>query len=69
MMADRQDHPPVVLGRLDDRAGWRWLNYRPEGAWDWVFTVTLVALGIVPVLLLMPVCWVLRRIVKAGEAC
>ena len=69
MMADRQDYPPVALSRLDDRTGWRWLNYRPAGVLDWTLTATVLVLGIVPVLVLMPVCWVLRRIVKAGEPC
>ena len=66
---DDTDYPPVVLGRLDDRSGWRWLSPRPVGSVDWVLTSCVVVLGIVPVLVLMPVCWVLRRIVKAGEAC
>ena len=56
------DYPPVALGRLEDLAGWRWLNYQPDGVFDWIFTVTVVALGIVPVLVLMSVCWVIRRI-------
>ncbi len=55
-------YPPVALGRLDDRRGWRWLNYRPEGALDWVLTVTVVALGIVPVLAVMGGCWCVRRL-------
>ena len=63
------DYPPVALGRLDDRTGWRWLNYRPQGVLDWTLTATVLVLGIVPVLVLLPVCWVLRRIVKAGEPC
>lgn len=40
------------------------INPKPVGVVDWVLTVFLVALGIVPVLLLMPVCWVIRRIVR-----
>lgn len=60
------DYPPVALGRLDDRRGWRWLNPRPEGVLDWVLTVFLVAMGIVPVLVLMPVCWIIRRITKGA---
>lgn len=55
------DYPPVALGRLDDESGWYWLNPRPVGALDWVLTLTLVALGIVPVLLIMGGCWVIRR--------
>ncbi len=68
-MTDHQDYPPVVLGRLDDRSGWRWLSPRPVGAVDWVLTVFVVVLGIVPMLLLLPTCWVIRRILKVGEAC
>ena len=60
MMSDRQDYPPVALNRLDDRTGWRWLSPRPVGAVDWALTSCVVVLGILPVLLLMPVCWVLR---------
>ena len=63
-MADRQDYPPVALGRLDDRSGWCWLNYKPVGAFDWLLTVIVVAVGIVPVLVLLPVCWVLRAITR-----
>ena len=64
MMSDRQDYPPVALNRLDDRTGWRWLSPRPVGAVDWVLTSCVVALGIVPVLVLMPVCWALRAITR-----
>ena len=63
------EHPPVALNQLDDRTGWRWLSPRPVGVVDWVLTSCVVVLGIVPMLVLMPVCWVLRRIVKAGEPC
>ena len=26
MMVDRQDRPPVALGRLDDKSRWHWLD-------------------------------------------
>ena len=55
------EYPPVALSLLDDRTGWRWLSPRPVGVVDWALTSCVVALGIVPVLVLLPVCWVLRR--------
>ena len=64
MMTDHQDYPPVALGQLDDKRGWRWLSPRPVGAFDWLLTVIVVALGIVPVLVLMPLCWALRTITR-----
>ncbi len=63
-MKDHQDYPPVALGRLDDESGWRWLSPRPVGVLDWCLTACVVVLGIVPVLVLMPVCWVLRAITR-----
>ncbi len=42
--------PPVALGRLDDRRGWRWLSPRPVGLFDWCLTLCVVVLA-VPVLL------------------
>lgn len=59
---NKSKYPPVALGRLDDQSGWRWLSPRPVGVIDWVLTAAVVALGIVPVLLLLPVCWVIRRL-------
>ena len=38
------EYPPVALSRLDDRTGWRWLNYRPDGVFDWVLTSCVVVL-------------------------
>lgn len=55
------DYPPVALGRLDDESGWRWLSPRPQGVLDWVLTLTIVALGVVPVLAVMGLCWCIRR--------
>ena len=69
-MADRQDYPPVALGRLDDRSGWRWLDesddvFKPEGVLDTLLTFALCAVACIPFLLLYcPLCWALRAITR-----
>ena len=69
MMADHQDYPPVALGRLEDRSGWRWLDPRPDGWLDWTLTALLVAVACVPMLLVYcPVCWAIRAITRKAGA-
>ena len=69
-MADRQDYPPVALGRLDDRPGWRWLSPRPVGVADWTLTLCMLVLAIPVVIVFGPLVWIIRacdRVVgKAG---
>ena len=60
MMADRQDYPPVALGRLDDRSGWRWIDPKPIGVLDWTLTVVMVVLAIPVVLTFGSLVWIIR---------
>ncbi len=69
-MADHQDYPPVALGRLDDRSGWRWLDesddvFKPDGVLDTLLTMVLCAVAFVPFLLVyVPITWALRTILR-----
>ncbi len=68
-MADRQDYPPVALGRLDDKSRWHWLDDKPDGWLDWTLTVALVAVCCVPMLLVVcPACWAIRTIARKAVA-
>ena len=73
-MADRQDYPPIALGRLDDRSGWRWLDesddvFNPEGVLDTLLTMALCAVACIPFLVLYcPLCWALRAITRKAVA-
>ncbi len=71
MMTDHRDYPPVALGRLDDRTGWRWLDPKPDGWFDWTLTALMVTVACVPMLLVYcPICWAIRAITrKAGASC
>ena len=60
MMADRQDYPPVVLGRLDDRSGWRWIDPKPIGVLDWTLTALMVVLAIPVFLTFGSFVWIIR---------
>ena len=70
MMADHQDHPPVAIGRLDDRSRWHWLGTdKPDGWFDWTITALLVTVACVPMLLVYcPICWVVRAITRKAGA-
>ena len=67
-MADRQDYPPVALGRLDDRSGWHWLD--DSDSWlDWTLTACVVVLAIPVVVVFGPVVWIIRTYDRvAGKA-
>ena len=68
-MADRQDYPPVALGRLDDRSRWHWLDGECDGVLDWILTVLLCIVACVPFLLIYcPLCWALRAITRKAVA-
>ena len=70
MMEDRQDYPPVALGRLDDLSGWRWIDPKPIGVLDWTFTTALVVLAIPVFLTIGPLGWIIRLFDrKAGASC
>ena len=64
-MADRQDHPPVALGRLDDRPGWCWLSPRPVGAVDWTLCVCMIVLSLPVVAVFGPLVWIIRACNRA----
>ncbi len=69
MMTDRQDYPPVALGRLDDKSQWHWLDGKPDGWLDWTFTLLLAAVACIPFLLFYcPLCWALRAITRKAVA-
>ncbi len=53
-------YPPVVLGRLDDRSGWRWIDPKPIGVVDWTLTALMVVLAIPVVVMFGPVVWIIR---------
>ena len=59
-MADCQDYPPVVLGRLEDRSGWRWIDPKPIGVLDWTLCVAMFVLAIPVVVVFGPVVWIIR---------
>ena len=64
-MADRQDYPPVALGRLDDESRWHWLDGKPSGCFDWALTLLLAAVACIPFLLVyVPITWALRTILR-----
>ena len=73
-MADRQDYPPVALGRLDDKSRWHWLDesdgaFKPEGVLDMALTFALCAVACIPFLLFyVPLCWALRAITRKAVA-
>ena len=58
-MADRQDDPPVALGRLDESDGWL----------DWTLTACVVVLAIPVVVVFGPIVWIIRAYDRvAGKA-
>ena len=61
------DYPPVALGRLDDRSGWRWLSPRPVGAVDWTLTLCVCVLAIPVLLTFGTFTLALRAILKVGD--
>ena len=61
------DYPPVALGRLDDRSGWRWLSPRPVGVADWLLTLCIVVLAVPVLLIFGPITLALRAVLKVGE--
>ena len=69
-MVTNPNHPPVALGRLDDRSRWHWLDesdgpFKPDGALDIVLTILLCGVACVPFLLIYcPLCWVLRALTR-----
>ncbi len=73
-MADRQDYPPVALGRLDDKSRWHWLDdsdgpWRADGPLDLLLTFALCAVACIPFLLFYcPLCWCLRAITRKAVA-
>ena len=70
MMADRQDYPPIALGRLDDRSGWRWIDPKPIGVLDWTLTAAMVVLAIPVFLTFGSLVWIIRLFDrKAGASC
>ena len=63
------DHPPVALGRLDDRSGWRWLSPRPVGAVDWTLCACMIVLALPVVVVFGPLVWIIRACDRvAGKA-
>ena len=52
--------PPIALGRLDDRRGWRWLSPRPVGWLDWTLTLCLCVLAVPVLITFGPIVLVLR---------
>lgn len=53
-------YPPVALGHLNDRSGWRWLDAKPDGWLDWTLTSAMVVLAIPVFLTFGSLVWFIR---------